>query len=168
MGEVVTGTHIQMLGFTMEGSKYQTVEECIVEAGIDAVWHVITDFPGYSKWSPGIRQIQIDGALKPGTQGIIRFPLRGEKLTTMPIELTRVENGTYLEWQGYPRGLRGLVRGNHYHRLEKLGPTRTRLLHGEYFTGIGARVAWSIVGQAYVAGFIKSTAAIKAEAERGS
>ena len=54
--------------------------------------------------------------------------------TYQPV-LLRYEPMKELVWRG-TQGAGWLMAGEHYYRLEALSPTRTRLLHGEQFTGL--------------------------------
>jgi hypothetical protein len=135
-----------------------------IEAPPARVWAVLTNFPAMAKWNPFIRSISGDltvgGRLSlhvvpPGKSGM-RF-----KPTVITLEPERE-----LRWLGRLVAP-GLFDGEHYFLLHPLDATRTRLVHGEKFTGllVGPLRATLAATQA---GFEAMNAALKSQAEGGA
>lgn len=74
------------------------------------------------------------------------------------------EPNTELRWLGRLL-IPGLFDGEHYFRLSSLGSNRTRLVHGERFSGVLVPFAKSSLESATRAGFEAMNKALKARAE---
>lgn len=101
-----------------------------INASIEKVWQALTDFKTYPEWNPIVGKLE----------GTMR---EGEKISTFIVPLQKIyfptllsyKNEREIVWQGV-QGTKFLLAGKHYYRLEKLSINETKLLHGEYFTGI--------------------------------
>lgn len=105
--------------------------EIVIDAPREKVWGVLTDFDAYPEWNPLVEWLK--GDLREG--GAIEMfikPLdRSFKAT-----LKTFKDGTEFAWLGV-QGAAWIVSGEHYYRLEDVDASTTKLLHGEYFRGIG-------------------------------
>ena len=93
------------------------------------------DFSQYPAWNPMICAAELapGRAPEPGVELRISIALGlGPTVKGVPTRLVRVSPARELCWVG---GLRGVFRGQHYFRLERLEDGTTRLVHGERFSG---------------------------------
>lgn len=110
-----------------------------------AVWAVLTDFPGYGSWNPGMTDGT--GSAAPGaTIGFtVAAPDGSGRRYPMKARIVELDAPRALAWRG---GMWPLLVGRHYFRLEAEGDG-TRLIHGEDFAGL---YPWW-VGRARIEGF---------------
>ena len=101
-----------------------------INASIEVVWKYLTDFASYPVWNPLVGKLEGD-IKEGGTISTFIIPL-GK--TYRPILLS-YKPKEELVWQGM-QGAKFLMAGKHYYRLEKISDTETKMLHGEWFTGI--------------------------------
>lgn len=106
--------------------------EIIVDGSTEQVWSVLTDVAEYPAWNPAI--VALDGSLEPGETVEVHLVAGGSELVFRPV-VQVVEPGRELRWLGR---LPGVFEGTHSFVLEPVGDRRTRLLHGERFSGIAA------------------------------
>jgi hypothetical protein len=103
----------------------------VVNSSVEKVWETLVDFSAYPAWNPLVGWLQ--GDFKTGGQ--IRMfikPLNRSFQAT----LKRVEQHKEITWVGIQFAA-WWISGEHYYRLEVLSSDATRLLHGEYFRGLG-------------------------------
>jgi hypothetical protein len=104
--------------------------QIVINASQEIVWKYLTDFATYPNWNPIVGKLE-------GKMEI------GQKISTFIVPLGKTYSPTLLvfepnkelTWQG-SQGAKFLLAGKHYYILEKVANTETKLLHGEYFTGI--------------------------------
>lgn len=107
--------------------------ETVIDAGPDEVWRELTDLESYPEWNPFISEAS--GEIGDGNRLVLRMtPPDGRAMTFKP-RVTKNDPARELRWLGH-LGVRGIFDGEHYFRLEELPDGRTRLIHGEKFTGI--------------------------------
>ena len=102
-----------------------------MDAPPEEVWRVLTDFAAFSEWNPLVTRAS--GELREGArlEIFVQVPEgRGMKFTP---KVLRAEAPRELRWIGsLPLNL---FNGEHFFKLEPVGPGRTRFVHGERFTG---------------------------------
>jgi hypothetical protein len=104
--------------------------EIIINADRETVWAFLTDFAKYPDWNPLVGKLT--GKMEEGeTIETYIVPLNN---TYKPILLSFKPNQE-LVWQG-SQVANFLLAGKHYYRLESISAKQTKLLHGEYFTGV--------------------------------
>ncbi|HEX8206195.1 MAG TPA: SRPBCC domain-containing protein [Solirubrobacteraceae bacterium] len=106
-----------------------------IEAPAARVWHVLADFGRYPEWNPYIAGV--GGELTAGSRLQVTVPpvaLSSRPRTFCPTVLD-VDPEAGFRWVAVIRSAR-VFRGEHYFRLESLGANRTRLVHGERFSGL--------------------------------
>ena len=104
-----------------------------IEAPPARVWAVLTDFPAMADWNPFIRSIS--GDLTPGGRLSIQVVPPGKSGMRFKPTVLSVEPERELRWLGR-LVVPGLFDGEHYFLLSPLDGTRTRLIHGENFSGL--------------------------------
>ncbi|MBK5233208.1 MAG: SRPBCC domain-containing protein [Thermoleophilia bacterium] len=107
--------------------------ETVIDASPEKVWQELTDLESWPEWNPFIPEAS--GEIRDCSRLTLRMtPPDGRPMTFKP-RVTKTDTGRELRWIGH-LGVRGIFDGEHYFRLEELPDGRTRLLHGEKFTGI--------------------------------
>jgi hypothetical protein len=104
-----------------------------IAAPAKRVWSILTDFPAMATWNPFIRSIS--GALTPGSTLAVHIAPPGKSGMRFKPTVLAVKPERELRWRGRLL-LPGIFDGEHYFLLEQIGPDRTRLTHGESFSGI--------------------------------
>lgn len=112
---------------------YQTQIE--INAPIEKVWIGLTNFSSYPEWNPIVGKLS--GEMKVGNKITTYIVPLGK--TYYP-KLVAYDINHQLIWLG-ALGARFLLAGKHYYKLEKISQTKTRLVHGETFTGL---LSWFI------------------------
>ena len=108
--------------------------EIVINAPVDRVWSVLTDFSTYPDWNPLVGWLQ--GDIR--TDGKIKMFVKPLK-RAFNATLKRVAPLEELTWVGI-QFAPWFLAGEHYYRLEKLSDGSTHLCHGETFSGIGSAV----------------------------
>jgi hypothetical protein len=107
---------------------YET--EIIIEAPPAEVWKHLIDVERQEEWS---RHFRLRGTPIVGGPARIEFSLFGLP-TDAHVTFQKVDEARELRWHGGPKGI---AHGSHFCILEPLdGGKRTRLRHGESFSGI--------------------------------
>ncbi len=139
-----------------------------IETGIEIaapaarVWTLLTDFAGMPAWNPFIRSIS--GIPAPGERlSVLIAPPGKSAMRFRPVVLA-LRPERELRWRGHLI-VPGLFDGEHYFLLEPVGPDRTRLTHGENFSGLLVGLFRGALA-ATEAGFTAMNAALKQAAER--
>jgi hypothetical protein len=104
--------------------------EVEVAAPRERVWEVLVDLARYAEWNPFM--VRIDGKAEVGAKITIEIAPPNMRRRKMRERVHRVIPNEELRWGA---GVRGLLLGDHYFRLETAG-AGTRVLHYEDFTGI--------------------------------
>lgn len=111
----------------------QIETEILIEASPEKVWAVLTDFENHPNWNPFIKLIT--GEKKIGEKLTVSIkPPGGNGMTFKPIVTSFKENVEF-RWMG-KLGVHGVFDGEHYFQLIGQGNNRTKLIHGEKFSGI--------------------------------
>lgn len=133
-----------------------------IDAPVQRVWEVLTDLDAYSEWNPVI--LNPRGELRPG--GDFDFKIKMGRLEA-PIAARIVRaDGTELRWEGPRNALqKPLASGNHFFRLEALEDDRTRLVHGERFSGPLFSLPWRVLGPQVERGYEVLNRKLKERAE---
>jgi hypothetical protein len=132
-----------------------------INAPAAKVWAILTDFPRMPAWNPFIKSIS--GSLTEGARLAVYIVPPGKSGMRFRPTVLSVRPEREFRWLGR-LFVRGVFDGEHYFLLEPVGEGRTRLTHGENFSGI----LIGLVGGALAAteaGFKAMNAALKQEAE---
>jgi hypothetical protein len=104
-----------------------------IEATADEVWSVLTDFPTYGEWNPGMEQV--DGEAVVGTRLTIRFTPKGRRSMTIRPTVLTAEPGHELRWLGRLL-VPGLFDGEHRFTIDEREPGRVAFVQAERFRGL--------------------------------
>lgn len=142
----------------------ELITEIVIRAPRTTVWSVLTDFNHYSEWNPFI--VASKGQAVVGARLVNRMK-QGDKTFTFRPRVTRVEDAAYLEWLGH-LGIPSLFDGRHYFRLEEVEPGVTKLIHGEYFSGVLSSLILKRIAGDTRSGYVAMNRALKDRAEQRS
>ena len=124
--------------------------EIVTELEIDAppslVWKVLCDFEAYPEWNPFV--LSMRSQLKEGAKAMAHFDMGFKRPLPMPLRIVTVDPEREFAWAG---GTEPFMQGRHYFRLESLPNDRTRLTHGEKFTGVLGGIAAPLVKRSRLA-----------------
>ncbi len=107
--------------------------EAEILASREAVWNVITDFPGYASWNPVIPHAEGEARVGANLNVTIHWP--GLKAGRYKLAVLAADPPRELRWLGR-FVLPGLLDGNHAFTLESAGENRVRVMQSETFTGL--------------------------------
>ncbi|MGZ3853417.1 MAG: SRPBCC family protein [Flavisolibacter sp.] len=142
---------------------HQLETQIEIEAPVERVWSLLTDFPSYSKWNPFVRSIE--GPLEVGQSLKVFIQPSGEKgMQFRPAVLAVVPNRE-LRWKE-KLFLPGLFDGEHYFHLESKPGGGLTLRQGETFSGLLVPLFRRSLDGATKQGFVAMNEALKREAEK--
>ena len=104
-----------------------------IDAPAALVWSVLLDFDAYFEWNPFVLGVQ--GLTIPGERLRVSIRPPGSRSVSFRPRVLTVTGGRELRWLGR-FVVPGLFDGEHYFRLEPIGTTRVRFVHGEDFSGL--------------------------------
>ena len=106
-----------------------------INAPVEKVWQVLTDFGGYRNWHPILTLESQARPLAVGT--LLRGQSSGGPAGRQPVAFTiaRVQEPNHLAWTG---GDPEVVAGRHSFQLERLADGTTEFIESEVFTGPAA------------------------------
>jgi hypothetical protein len=142
-------------------AKRQIETEIDINAPAAKVWAVLTDFAKMPLWNPFITAIT--GRPAPGERLAVTIHPPGKSAVTLHPTLLAVRPERELRWLGHFI-VSGIFDGEHYFLLDPLGDNRTRLTHGESFSGILVGFLTGTL-DATETGFGNMNAALKQQAE---
>ena len=125
-------------------------------ATAETIWDIFRDVPGWKSWNAGIEQIDIDGPFAAGTWFTMKPPGE-EALRSQLIEVR--ENACFVDETRV-----GDLVVTVSHRIETLGPARTRIVYAADARGPQA----SEIGRAVAADFPDVLASLAKLAETRS
>ena len=134
--------------------------EVVFDAPKEEVWNVLTDTNKYSEWNPFITSVT--GEMKLGAQITNVMVNQGKENTFSPV-ITVFEKYESLEWLG--SGFVGMFKGNHYFRLTVINDGKTKMVHGEKFSGLLSGIIMQMIGKDTHANFELMNEAMKNRVE---
>lgn len=111
----------------------QIETELIINAPIQRVWEILTDFDKHQRWNPFIKSIS--GQKEVGKKIKVTLHPPGSKIMTFSPRILVLKKEKELRWKGQ-LFIPGLFDGEHYFLLEELDESTTLFIHGEKFSGI--------------------------------
>lgn len=134
-----------------------------IEAPINVVWDILTNFDEYETWNPFITRMKGKFELGSKLDAFMQPP--GMKGTNFTPVITKIEPVNEFRWIGN-LWVRGIFDGEHVYRLEELENDRSRLIQCERFRGIMAPLILHIIGKKTRKGFEKMNKSLKRECEK--
>jgi len=115
------------------GFRNEIRREIVIDAAVDRVWDVLTDFGAYGEWNPSF--VSVEGVAEAGTGLDIRFALKGDRTIRMRPTVLAAEPGRELRWLGR-LFVPGLFDGEHRFEIHEESPSRVRFVQAERFRGL--------------------------------
>jgi hypothetical protein len=137
--------------------------EIEIEASPARVWDVLLNFASHPKWNPFMRFIS--GQPVPGERLVVSIHPPGGKAMTFKPKVLVAQPGRELRWLGRVF-MPGVFDGEHFFQMEGIGLARTRLVHGERFSGVLVPMAKAQLDGGTRAGFIAMNEALRDRAEQ--
>lgn len=139
--------------------------EIIIDAPVETVWDILTDFPRYPEWNPFIKSIE--GKPETGSKlKVVIQPPDSKPMTFRPTCLESDANRTF-RWLGH-LGFKGIFDGEHIFQLEKMDSNCTRFIHKESFNGILVPLLWKQLDSGTRKGFVRMNEELKERSENFS
>lgn len=143
----------------------QTLEtRTTINASVDEVWKVLTDFNAYPSWNPFV--IKFEGEPIPGKTISVHLQMEGGKPQNFRPVVLKNEKLKEFRWRG-KLFVQGLFDGEHYFQLKPLSDNQTEFIHGERFSGVLVAPIMSMIKQQTENGFNAMNSALKNEVEKG-
>ncbi|MFO8051647.1 MAG: SRPBCC domain-containing protein [Thermoplasmatota archaeon] len=139
----------------------ELITETIIRAEPGKVWGILMDFYSYADWSRYIKSIEGNGEVGSELKVKMRTS-KGKEKEFKPRVLVK-EKEKEFRWKGDLKG--ALFSGEHYFIIEPMEQGRTRLIHGEKFTGLLTPMLWRSINTDTRKGFMEFNKAIKRKAE---
>lgn len=133
-----------------------------IDAPVNKVWGILTDFDSYPEWNPFIRKIK--GIVEEGQKINAFFQLQDSKGTSFSPAILNVEPNRELRWLGrfiLPK----LFDGEHIFELKELENNKTLFIQREKFRGILVPMILKSIGEKTQKGFEEMNKALKERAE---
>src|SRR5919108_4059469 len=134
--------------------------EIEIDAPVERVWTILTDFQDFEKWNPFI--VRAEGQLRRGERLAVTIRPPGRRATTFRPTVVTHEPNRELRWLGR-LVVPGIFDGEHSHEVESLPGGRTTYIQRERFTGILVGVVGGIIRDTEK-GFREMSEALKARA----
>ncbi len=113
--------------------------EILINASVQKVWKVLTDFKAYPDWNPFITSVE--GEVFEGSKFKVRIqPLGSRPMQFKPICLSFVENVEF-SWLG-KFGMTGVFDGKHSFELIELDEGEMKFIQREEFNGLLVPLFW--------------------------
>ncbi len=139
--------------------------EIEIDAPVNEVWSILTDFRRHAEWNPFIREIS--GELSQGAQLQVNLGPPGKRAMRFKPIVQLVEPEKAFRWLGH-LFISGLFDGEHIFEVEPVGKNTTRFIQREKFNGILVGIFRKSLDTDIKNGFIAMNEALKKEAEKSS
>ena len=143
---------------------YELITQIEIDSSPEKIWQALTDFESYPQWNPSIRSI----VGKPVTGAKIKVtynPRDSFVKMKFTVEITNCERDREFRWLGlfvFP----ALFAGDHYMTIEPVTDGRSRLIHGELFSGLLKPVVWFLLAKLNKRAFEEMNQALKDYVEK--
>ncbi len=129
----VVETDLLLRGLEKRVAVWRIQTELEIEAPVELVWALLTDFEAMSSWNPFIKSIS--GKLMPSAKLSVQVSPPGKPTMRFRPTVLAVRPERELRWLGKLL-VGGLFDGEHYFLLRPIDENRTHLVHGENFSGL--------------------------------
>jgi len=136
--------------------------EIIINTSKNEIWKVLVDLKNHENWNPFM--IKSEGEAKVGTR-LKNTMKNGEKEMVFKPKVLVSEINEHFEWLGH-LFIPGLFDGRHYFKLETVEAGKTKLIHGEYFSGLLSSIILKSIRENTKQGFIAMNEALKRKVEQ--
>ena len=136
--------------------------EIEIDASVERVWDILTDFASYPQWNPFIRRIS--GELKVGERLEVRLEPPDSRGITLRPTVLRAEPNRLMRWVGHLL-VPGLFDGEHSLATRPLEGNRVRFVQHEAFKGVLVRLLARSLDKDTLRGFEEMNDALKERAE---
>jgi len=112
---------------------WQTYTDIVIDAPIEKVWGILTDWNNLSSWSSSF--IGIKGNIQHNEKVFISYLVDGKAYETQHVFIYKE-----MEEFGWSDSMEGSFRGlvdNHRFRIEKISDNQTRFIQSDDFNGLG-------------------------------
>lgn len=133
-----------------------------IDAPIEHVWSILTDFECYPQWNPFT--VSIDTRFEIGRPVIMEVALMPPKTMRQVEFINVIEAPRRIAW-GYVMGHRSILQANRYQCLEPLENGRCRYRTVDYFSGSLVPLMMATMGSKVKAGFEGVARGLKTRAE---
>ncbi|HEX9963293.1 MAG TPA: SRPBCC domain-containing protein [Pyrinomonadaceae bacterium] len=142
--------------------KKELYTEIEIAAAPEKIWRILTDFENYPNWNPFIRSIK--GEIAAGQKLEVFIQPTGAKGMTFKPTILKAERERHLRWRG-KFFVSGLFDGEHFFKIEPLGETGAKFVHGENFKGLLVGFLAKTLDTDTLRGFREMNEALKLRAE---
>lgn len=111
----------------------QLVTQIEINAPVEKVWSILTDFDKFPEWNPMIRKLS--GKVKVGETILVSLQQPGGSSMTFQPTVVNFDENKLFAWQG-KLIISGLFDGKHQFVLKPLSAEKTLFIHQEDFSGI--------------------------------
>ena len=119
-------------------AKTELRTEVEIAAPLSHVYRVLTDFGSYPEWNPFLTAVS--GTLAVGQKLSVELSLPEGKTYLLEPQVTRVTENSELRWSGRFVSS-ALLEAEHFFLLTERAEGRTRVVHGQNFSGFLLRFA---------------------------
>ena len=137
--------------------------EITIDAPAENVWKILTDTKAYPGWNPFIREVE--GELKEGKRFKVKLhPPDSNPMVFKPVCLS-LKRDREFTWLGHLL-FKGLFDGKHIFELNAIGPSQTKLVQREEFSGLLVPFLWKQLDRNTRKGFEQMNQKLKERAEK--
>lgn len=133
-----------------------------INASVERVWSLISDFKSYPKWNP--LMLRLEGEAVEGAQLEILIHLFLATEMKVTPRVLNVDLFREIRWRGGVK-IPGILTGEHILTIEELSSNHVRLVQSEAFTGVLAPLFLVWMGDEVRRGFEKMNLEVKLLAE---
>ena len=117
----------------------QISTEIEINAPIETVWTILTDFDKYPEWNPFIKSVE--GEVKEGLVFKVKLQQPGSKPMLFKPKCIKLEKNKEFRWLGHLL-FPGIFDGEHIFQLESLDTNKTKFTQSEHFKGLLVPLFW--------------------------
>ncbi|HYB76122.1 MAG TPA: SRPBCC domain-containing protein [Nitrososphaerales archaeon] len=151
-------TELRSIGFNRKELRTQID----IDAPVERVWGVLTDFDKFHEWNPFIRTVS--GRIEKNQKLNVILHPSGGRTTKMRPSVVKVEPNKELRWVGH-LGVPGIFDGQHIFELKPSGDAKTIFVQREQFGGVLLPFLTGMLRNETTRGFNEMNQALKKRAE---